>query len=142
MSKRSSDIKLFLSTIDSLKEQLETPRRLEDAKMPECTQAQLSFLSALNKQNPLSMSELAVQTGVPISTATRIVDQLISKNLVARSISKNDARVIEVDFSSSGNEINQYINKSRHTKALAMLNKLSKQEQKTFLEQLTKLGGF
>lgn len=139
MSKLSTDLPTFLSAIDAISERLEPPRRSQDANAPDCSIRELSALQAIRKHGRINMSDLAAIIDVPVSTATRLVDQLVSKKLLTRQTSLQDARKVEVDFSSLGDEINAYINQARQAHALSMLNVLSAEERASFLAQLSRL---
>lgn len=139
MSTPTKDLSAFLTVIDTIAEELEAPRRLEDAGAPVCTEPQLSALKAISKHGELGMSDLAASIDVPVSTATRIVDQLVGKKLLKRQVSSKDARRIEVGFSALGKEISQYIIKSRKKQARSMLKVLSEKDRATLLRQLFKL---
>jgi DNA-binding MarR family transcriptional regulator len=85
------------------------------------------------------MSELATLINVPLSTATRIVEGLVSKGLVERKSSARDGRIVEIVFARRGNEINRYIEESRDAEAKALLSALSERQRAVFLSQLARL---
>lgn len=135
----SKDLSLFLKVIDAISKHLEAPQRNQDKKAADCTVRQLAALGAVNKNGRINMSSLAVDIDVPVSTATRIVDQLVSKGLLVRHPSSQDARKVEVDFSAYGGEINAHITQSREAHASSMLSAFSEKERATFLNLLSKL---
>src|SRR5262249_4598666 len=48
-------------------------------------------------RGPVTMSELAERLNVPLSTATRMVERLIAKNLAVRTRIEDDRRVVRVE---------------------------------------------
>jgi DNA-binding MarR family transcriptional regulator len=52
----------------------------------------------------ISMRHLAASMGVPLSTATRVVDRLVVKGVVARIRSKHDRRLVLVELSERSKE--------------------------------------
>jgi DNA-binding MarR family transcriptional regulator len=141
MSDIDDDVAAFLTGMDALVERLEPPRRPQDAGVAECTVREISALRALgrHRHGRLSMSELATLINVPLSTATRIVEGLVSKGLVERKSSARDGRIVEIVFARRGNEINRYIEESRDAEAKALLSALSERQRAVFLSQLARL---
>lgn len=56
---------------------------------------------------PRSMSELAAQLGVPLSTMTGVIDQLEDKGLVERGDHPEDRRSLHVRLTSEGKKLYQ-----------------------------------
>jgi DNA-binding MarR family transcriptional regulator len=54
---------------------------------------------------PVTMGELSREMGVPLSTATRIVDWLVNSNLAERLPDPTDRRIVRVAISPNGMEI-------------------------------------
>lgn len=68
------------------------------------TVAQSCSLLALPARGALSMNELCAATSAAGSTTTRIVDQLVDKELVERAPDGEDRRVVRVALSRRGRE--------------------------------------
>ena len=58
-----------------------------------------------NRPEAISMGELSRDLGVPLSTATRIVDWLVQGDYAERLPDPNDRRVVRVGLSASGREV-------------------------------------
>ncbi len=86
------------------------------------------------------MSELAEAMKITVSTATRTIDKLVAKGFVERKRVKNDRRVVRVDFSAKGEEINKYVTGTRLAQARSILETLSPAHRGVFLQRLQKLS--
>jgi DNA-binding MarR family transcriptional regulator len=64
--------------------------------------AQLFVLQALRGQRPLSLNELAARTRTHQSTVSVVVKRLCTAGLVRRSVSKLDARRVELRLTAAG----------------------------------------
>lgn len=140
MSEIDEDIGAFLSGIDVLVQRLNPKRRPQDAAAPECTAREIDALQVLSRHGRVTMSSLAALIDVPLSTATRIVERLVSKDLVKRSPSESDRRVVEVAFGPLGQQIDRYIQRSRRAEARRMLGALSREERTEFLRLLARMA--
>lgn len=85
------------------------------------------------------MSDLAETLGVPLSTATRMVDRLVEKKLAVRSRSEQDRRTVQVEISESGKAIREIFRSQLRTMARSWLVPLSKGEREIFLELMDKI---
>ena len=129
----------FVSHIDLLAERLTPPRRPEDAGEPECSRTELRILSALGRQEPVSMTDLAASLDIPLSTATRAIDKLVAKSLVERRSVLEDRRIVQVGFSPRGRDINRFVTRARLARARAILRRLTTEERGTLVEALSRL---
>lgn len=59
------------------------------------------------QSEPVTMGELSREMGVPLSTATRIVDWLVNSDLAERLPDPTDRRIVRVAISPAGMEIYQ-----------------------------------
>ena len=59
---------------------------------------------------PVYMSELAKQLNVTPSRITRLVDSLVEKGYVVRSVSKQDRRKYKAEISKRGKKLNTQVN--------------------------------
>src|SRR5271165_1385816 len=74
---------------------------------PPLTEVELSpqdgrALVTLSGRGPITMTDFSELLGVPLSTATRMVERLIEKGLAIRSRIEDDRRVVRVDLSEEG----------------------------------------
>ena len=89
--------------------------------------------------DPLTMSELSSDLNVPLSTATRIVEGLVQRDMVERVNDPNDRRVVRVGMSENGRklyETGREYSKQRITK---LLKDFSAEEQTQLLSLMNKL---
>jgi DNA-binding MarR family transcriptional regulator len=80
-------------------------RSLEARSYGGLTVSQNYTLRDLYFKGPRSMSELAGQLGVPLSTMTGVIDQLESKGLVERVDHPEDRRSLQVRLSVDGRKL-------------------------------------
>lgn len=111
---------------------------------PPATDVELSpqdarALVTLADRGPLTMTDLSEMLGVPLSTATRIVERLIDKGLAIRSRIEDDRRVVRVDLSAEGNRLHQIFLEQRRAAGRAMLAPLTHGEREIFIELMTKI---
>jgi DNA-binding MarR family transcriptional regulator len=111
---------------------------------PPATDVELSpqntrALVTLADRGPLTMTDLAEMLGVPLSTATRIVERLIDKGLAIRSRIEDDRRVVRVDLSAEGNRLHQIFLEHRRAASRVMLAPLTHGEREIFIELMTKI---
>jgi DNA-binding MarR family transcriptional regulator len=88
---------------------------------------------------PLTMSELSMELNVPMSTATRIVDWLVSGDMVERVNDPNDRRVVRVGMSKSGREIYETGMAYNKQRIAGLLKDFSSEEQSQLLKLMNKL---
>lgn len=132
-------VRQFVDLMDGVAEQLRPVRRPQDLDQPECSQLELRALAVLGQRHILTMSELAAVLKVPLSTATRMIDKLVVKNLVERRHVKHDRRIVQVAFSKKGKRIHQFVLESRLAAGRGMLGALSAGERGIFLQRISKM---
>jgi DNA-binding MarR family transcriptional regulator len=82
-----------------------TVRRLRRTPADGVTPSQLSALSNLDEHGPLRVRDLAAQEGVSAPTVSRVVDLLVERDLVQRSVDPGDARGTVVSLTDGGNAL-------------------------------------
>lgn len=65
---------------------------------------QLSALTALSELGKINMSQLAKEVGVSNQQLTKIVDVLVSRELIERSYNPKNRRVVLVELTKAGKE--------------------------------------
>jgi DNA-binding MarR family transcriptional regulator len=135
----ADDAERLIAGIDALVELLTPPRRPQDRGSPQCSAPELRALQTLGRTGRLTMSELAGGVNVPLSTASRIVDRLVDKELVERTHVAGDRRVVHVRFSRRGRLINRYVEDWRRAAAAAALDALPARERRQLLEALARI---
>jgi DNA-binding MarR family transcriptional regulator len=138
---KEQDAQTFLEHLDAIAERLRPKRRQQDAGARECSARELRALALLGKHGRATMTVLAQTLDVPLSTATRIVEALVRKDLVERARSKTDRRIVEVRFGRRGKRIDEYVKRSRRAAAAALLETLSTSECAALIAGLARVAG-
>lgn len=66
------------------------------------TVAEWVALRTLHHASPLSLGDLVRETGMDKAAASRLVEQLVKKKLVARAVSARDRRGIDLSLTAAG----------------------------------------
>lgn len=107
--------------------------------IPTLTPTQFAAIAKLIELGPLSQNELGRQTAMDGATIKGVVDRLRKRGLVDTNRDKDDQRRIFVNVSDIGNKV--YIDNIEAAKKISdqTLLALSKDEQKLFLEYLSRI---
>jgi DNA-binding MarR family transcriptional regulator len=97
----------------------------------------LIFLS--RNKTPPTMGELSGELGIPLSSATRIVDGLVNANLLARINDPQDRRVVRIQMSEHGKQFSQTATNHIKQHITNLLDNFSPTEQEQLLQLVTKL---
>jgi DNA-binding MarR family transcriptional regulator len=124
IDRRAQQASALIAHVDALAERLRPERRRADRGVPACSPQELFALNTLGRRGHLTMTDLAGAMRVPLSTASRIVDRLVDKDLVVRTPQPHDRRVVHVAFSRRGERINRHVVDSRQAVALELLRAL------------------
>jgi DNA-binding MarR family transcriptional regulator len=89
--------------------------------------------------NP-TMGELSSALLLPFSTATRIVDYLVSRGYVQRLPDITDRRVVRVTLTAEGDEIHQFIESCTAERVKQMLSCLDIGERNTLFALIDKIA--
>lgn len=88
---------------------------------------------------PLTMGEISKTLNVPLSTATRIVDWLVSNNYAVRLTDADDRRVVRVSLTESGHAMYREIDNFFIERVESIFKNFSNEERRNFLELLKKV---
>src|ERR1700678_566859 len=77
------------------------------------TLVQYRFLIELASRGPQRLADLATALGVDRSTATRMCDRLVRKQLVARRRTQEDRRTVRVSLTRAGAELVAEVSRRR-----------------------------
>ncbi len=106
------------------------------------TAAQGYTLLSLPEKGDLSMNGLSEAMGLANSTMTRMVDQLVQKDLVRRQADQADRRVVRVGLTNQGREVHCALEKALHDFFGQISAEIPEHEQPMILralEQVTRL---
>jgi DNA-binding MarR family transcriptional regulator len=85
-----------------------------------------------------TMGELSTELGIPLSSATRIVDGLVNGNFIERIPDESDRRVVRVQMTATGREIYHTAMDFNKQRIVHMLNKFTVEEQTQLLYLMNK----
>jgi DNA-binding MarR family transcriptional regulator len=97
------------------------------------------FIILVRSTTPPTMGELSMELGIPLSSATRIVDALVGANFIERINDANDRRVVRVQMTKTGREIYQTAMDFNKQRISHMLSKFTPEEQTQLLYLMNKL---
>ena len=103
-------------------------RRLRQHAPEGITPSQLSALSVVVREGPLTLSQLAEAERVQPPSITRIVDSLSQQGLVTRAASEEDRRVAFVTATARGRALVDTIRRRRDAYLAARLRTLSPED--------------
>lgn len=97
------------------------------------------FIILERSRTPPTMGELSTELGIPLSSATRIVDGLVNGNFIERIPDESDRRVVRVQMTGTGREIYQAAMEFNKQRIVHMLSKFTLEEQTQLLYLMNKL---
>jgi len=111
----------------------------EDPAPPEVSREEIRAMVILGAGGKIIMSSLAESLGVPLSTATHTVDRLVAKGLAVRNRSEEDRRIVRVEMSDLGRQLQESHRARQREMARSWLAALSSGEREIFLELMGKI---
>jgi len=103
------------------------------------TSSEFSFLRAISENQSQNVSSLASTLGVSNSHATSVMDRLADKNLITRTRSEKDRRVVVFKLTDEGEEVFNSLDQKREAYMKERFDTLSKDEIKELLRIFKKL---
>ena len=100
---------------------------------------QYAVLRVLAKNQDISQTDIVEATGIDRSTLADIVRRLVSKGLVKRNRTKEDARMYEVRLTASGQNALATAEQAAKTAETRLLAKLSASDRNAMLDSLARL---
>lgn len=108
------------------------------AAREELSWQEMRALRAVERQGCCAMSFLADKICLSVSSATGLIDRLVSKKLVKRDRSPNDRRVVEVALTDEGRAVNEQALAGSVEFARGLLKGLDASEQEALVGLLRK----
>ena len=102
--------------------------------------SQYYALATLDESGKLSMGDLAKHLYLTVSTMTRIIDQLVARNLVHRWADPDDHRVCHVEFTEQGRSLLEKIGGELLETEKEILSKIKPQDRETLIFALKELA--
>jgi len=106
----------------------------------ELNMQELRIVEYLGIEAPRMMRELAEHLVVAVNSMTSIVDGLEKKQLVRRQRSEEDRRVVRVELTDTGKEINKSLVEVNMRLFRTMLGALTEDEQEIFMVLFRKIA--
>lgn len=92
-------------------------------------------------ENPeCTASDVSTYLRVVPTTATAILDRLVQKGLINRTRTEKNRRIVLLNLTDLGTTVTEALIKEQHNHCLAMLEKLTKEEQKAFVAMMKKIA--
>jgi DNA-binding MarR family transcriptional regulator len=113
-----------------------TRERAGDLSVP-----QFRALGYISRHPQTSLSGVAEHAGLSVPAASRLVDALVDKQLVERSVSATDRRQISLQLSERGSDLLARTRQRTRSELAAMLAALSESEREDILRGLRPLRG-
>ncbi|WP_157253842.1 MarR family winged helix-turn-helix transcriptional regulator [Nonomuraea typhae] len=110
------------------------------AEMDDLSLTALRHLLAADRHGPLKLSALACQLGLSASATGRMVDRLVTLDLLKRSPATHSRREVRIEVTCRGHEILEQLRSVRRQRIGEALNKLPAADRHTLtrlLQQLT-----
>ena len=92
-----------------------------------------------HQEEPITMGELSRTLDVPLSTATRIVDWLVTNNFVERRSDPADRRIVHVRLTETGQTMFRLTNDYIRARVEKLLGCFTREESTTFIALFRKL---
>jgi DNA-binding MarR family transcriptional regulator len=102
--------------------------------------SQCYALAALDEHGQLTMGELAQQMHLTVSTMTRVVDQLVARDLVRRWFDPEDRRVCCVELTKQGRSLLGKIRGELLETEKEILRKIKPEDRETLIFALKELS--
>lgn len=97
---------------------------------PDVTLPQFRTLVLLDAQGPMTVSALADALGVVPSTATRMCDRLVAKELVRRTVDRHNRRQVTITLAAAGRRLITASTRRRRRELARILDALPAGQQK------------
>ncbi len=104
------------------------------------TVAQAYSLLTLPPAGQITMNELSTKMELASSTMTRMIDQLVTKELVQRQRDEEDRRVVWVKLTAKGQRVRRTLDEAQRELFQGSLNEISEEERAGILHALKSLN--
>lgn len=104
-----------------------------------CSKNEVLIFWLLYQKNEVNMTEIAEYIHVPLNTATGIINRMKKSELIVRTRSKEDKRVVLIGFSEKGmTQFQKLVNEMMHY-GMKVMGSLTKEEIELFSKMTTKV---
>jgi DNA-binding MarR family transcriptional regulator len=91
------------------------------------------------RETPPTMGELSAELGIPLSSATRMADWLVSAKIAERCDDPHDRRVVRLCMTEHGRQLMQLTTQYIRARISQLLHHFSDEEQAQLLRLMNKL---
>lgn len=126
--------------LQTVMEEAENADKRNSAVREKLTWQEVRVLRAVGRQDCCPMSGLADAICLSLSSATGLIDRLVSKKLVKRDRSSEDRRVVQVELTEQGRELNEEAMAGPVEFARGMLKGLNADEQDALVSLFGKIS--
>lgn len=128
---------IIVDYIEEVKELLSSD--LWDNIFLNCSKNEILIFWLLYQRSEVNMTEIAEYIHTPLNTATGIIDRMEKKELVVRTRSKEDKRVVLVGFSEKGmTQFQNLVNEMMYY-GTKVMSSLTREEMQLFYKMSTKV---
>lgn len=138
MSINEKQIRQFMEAIEAMLVKMQEIDNTCIEVTNDLSKREFGLIVLLGKHKSLIMKEVADFMGVPMSTATGIVDKLVSKNYLMRFYSEEDRRIVRIGLSKNGEGLYCMLEKMMHYFGKHILEGFSSEEREQFIFLLNK----
>lgn len=104
------------------------------------SRSEIAVLDTLGAEGPMAIGELAGRVRLPLSTATRLVDRLVTRGLVARERTEENRRIVRVSLAAGGRAFYRAARRGRIAGAERMLERLNESERRELVRLFRKIA--
>jgi DNA-binding MarR family transcriptional regulator len=104
------------------------------------SRSEVAVLDTLGAEGAMTMGELAARVRVPLSTATRIVDRMVERDLIQRERPEDNRRVVRVALAGAGRRFYDDALAARVAGTERMLHYLTADERHELLRLYRKMS--
>lgn len=101
--------------------------------------AQFRALQVIAALQPLSIGDLARIIVIEHSVVSRIINQLVQRDLVEKAKRKNNARIVDVNLTEEGEQLIAYLQPIAYAIQADALSVLNKTERKNLTEMMARI---
>jgi len=104
------------------------------------SRSEIAVVDTLGAEGSMAMGELAGRVRLPLSTATRVVDRLVGREMVQRERPEDNRRMVRVALAPAGHAFYQAALRSRIAGAQRMLQRLTEGERRELVRLFRKIA--
>ena len=141
---KSNEQGVSLETFQIIADYIEEAKELLSSDLWEniflnCTKNEVLIFWLLYQRNEVNMTEIAEYIHVPLNTATGIINRMEKSELIVRTRSKEDKRVVLVGFSEKGMAQFQNLVDEMLYYGMKVMSSFTKEEVDLFCKMTTKV---